>query len=368
MISTESSPTINLISNHHKLAKATDLAIARNWMEQIELNNSEGPGVYDVLRCDLIKEYGRPTTFKVWGQEFHLNRLKNSFHSKFRAGRSDDKEETRIANEQSMSIISALLSKMLEHERGKIDSIDSKNHEVLCEIFRISLLWTPAGYNNIIVRGHASISGDIMVPYQTPALIVATVALPKDKLLALPDRREPHIKLSSWSRSRRPLENRETFMPDGVEEVLLLHENQSTDSLKRYEVLEGLTSNFFVIYTDGTIRTANDHVLLGYIRHLVIQFAPGCGLTLDDRPINLDDGRQGLWAETFITSSSRLIYPIKKILIPDYDGDSTNTGNNRTGLNWKVLWEVESSDNTSTESIEPKWSILLKEILKYGGY
>ena len=36
------------------------------------------------------------------------------------------------------------------------------------------------------------------------------------------------------------------------------------------KILEGLTSNFFVIYRDGTVRTARRGVLGGYVRHLVL--------------------------------------------------------------------------------------------------
>jgi hypothetical protein len=348
----------------HLNSSQGDLAISRNWMEYIEFKNSEGPGAYDVLRCDLIKEGGTSTTFKVWGQDYHLKRLEDSY-KELDTRSSIDKEMLKMAHEQSADIVTSLLSKMVEHEQRRLENgTAAKEHDIVCEIVRLTLLWTPTS-NAIIVRGHASTSGGIMVPYQTPKEIVATLALPKDDSETLPERKKPHAKISSWSRKRRPLENKESFMPEGVGEVLLLHRNRSHEtSTKSYEILEGMTSNFFAIYHDGTIRTARDGILFGYVRHLVIDCASACGLKLDNRPVNLNDGRKGLWAETFITSSSRLIYPIKKILVPDYGFETTDDeAGHQLGLNWKVFWEVKSMDTN-----EFKWNRLLKEILKRSGY
>jgi Branched-chain amino acid aminotransferase/4-amino-4-deoxychorismate lyase len=382
----------------------SDLSISRNWMEYIEFQCVPGgPGAYDVLRCDLIKQKNTPTKYKVWGQDYHLHRLENSYkelinHLVVSSSPSSQslstsqqqcnlcnvsKSALKKAHEQSDAILSALLSKMVEHEQSHIQS-EAYNHNIVCEIIRVTLLWTPLFENStniIFVRGHASTSGQIMVPHQIPTPIVTTLALPNHAASSttrgtassilddLPDRHiSPHAKISSWSSERRPLEKKETFMPDGVGEVLLLRENSTRgegQGIIKFELLEGMTSNFFAIYTDGTIRTAPDGVLLGYVRHLVLECADACGLKIDDRPIDLEDGKNGLWAETFITSSSRLIYPIQKILIPEY-------GNNKyesdcCGLHWNTFWEARHQQKEGSDH-ECKWYQLLKEILKRGGY
>ncbi len=376
----------------------SNLAVSRNWMECIEFKNSEGPGAYEVLRCDLIKKQEAPTTCKVWGQDFHLKRLEASYEEL-------DPSVTDIcrkaAHEQSDIILKSLVSKMLECEERSLNHDAAVNeHGTVCEIVRITLLWTPchpststSGSEGITVRGHASTTGDIMIPTQIPTEIVVTLALPRDESVMLPDRPKPHAKISSWSRERRSLEDTQSFMPDGVSEVLLLHPIQSVDRggentntstststsiQKSYEILEGMTSNFFAIYRDGTIRTAQDGILFGYVRHLVMDCATDCGLTIDSssRPIDLKDGEDGLWAETFITSSSRLIHPVKRILIPDYTRNSISEeggalGRSKDvdsqgvpeGLRWKVFWEVDRLDVE-----EYKWYHLLQEILKRGGY
>mmetsp|Transcript_8489 Transcript_8489/g.16003 ORF Transcript_8489/g.16003 Transcript_8489/m.16003 type:complete len:435 (-) Transcript_8489:79-1383(-) len=406
---------------------SSDLSISRNWMEYIEFQSIPGgPGAYDVLRCDLIKQKNSPTKYKVWGQEYHLQRLENSYKelvnhllrssssslpSQSQSSFANQAEQCNLdnvsksalakAHEQSDAIITALLSEMVQHEQSHIQ-YEAYNHTIVCEIIRVTLLWTPMlekSTNNyvIVVRGHASTSSQIMVPQQIPTSITTTLALPNHTLTKggqaqgpvgasillddLPDRHiSPHAKISSWSSERRPLEKKETFMPDGVGEVLLLREKNSSISSStntiNFEVLEGMTSNFFAIYIDGTLRTAPDGVLLGYVRHLVLECAPACGLKIDDREIDLEDGKNGLWKETFITSSSRLIYPIEKILIPEYDNDCNDCNDDKSsescGLNWKVFWEeshqqpkVDSPDNDVKDK---KWYQLLNEILKRGGY
>lgn len=357
-----------------------DLSVGRNWMEHLENQEVHGyPGAYDVLRCDLIKTSTSPSAnFKVWGQDYHLNRLEKSYKvltnhilqsNEKRDGIVVQPSALKAAHEESSAIMNTLLKKMVEHEESHV-KIEAQDHDVVCEIIRVTLLWTPLfddDSHKIFVRGHASASGQIMDPNATPKYIVATVALPNNCsssqsggiLNELPDRHiSPHAKISSWSSKRRPLEKKETFMPGGVAEVLLIEENNTAN--KQF-VLEGLTSNFFAIYRDGSICTAPDGVLLGYVRHLILECAETCDLRVDERPIDLNDGAKGLWAETFITSSSRLIYPINKILIPDYEVQIENEGE---GLNWKTYWELDDTIDTKYH----KWHHLLSEILKRGGY
>lgn len=357
-----------------------DLSVSRNWMEHIENKKTHGgPGAYDVLRCDMIKTSSSPSaTLKVWGQDYHFNRLEKSYKElvshllQSKGNHIDEKNmvvqdnAVKAAHIKSDAIMKSLLKKMVEHEESHVKEMVAPSHDVVCEILRVTILWTPSS-DDIIVQGHASTSGQIMIPSKTPKYIVATVALPNTdlsgqpaNLCELPDRHiAPHAKISSWSRKRRPLEKKETFMPDGIGEVLLL---KVDDTAKKRFVLEGLTSNFFAIYHDGSIRTAADGVLLGYVRQLILECAETCGLRVDERPIDLEDGTKGLWAETFITSSSRLIYPINKILIPDYKVQTS--ANETEGLKWKTYWELDESIDTK----DHKWYHLFIEILQRGGY
>jgi hypothetical protein len=364
-----------------------DLSISRNWMENVEINSDSGhPRAYDVIRCDLIKKKGSKTSFQIWGADFHLDRLEQSYEvllnhimkgdeefEKDIKGSSILADENYVnkARSESVSIMEALLNNMVDQRNETdffVNGADNNLNEnnTVCEILKLTLLWTPsfvgssALTQHIVVRGHCSSTGQVIEPHTLPKPITATLALPdlltevisKDEI---PDRHIcPNAKISSWSSKRRPLEQKETFMPDGVGEVLLLQEAKDTQA---FHVLEGLTSNFFVIYKDGTIRTANDGILFGYVRHLVLKVAEEHGFNVNiTNPILLEEARE--WDECFITSSSRLIYPIEKILTPDYAHDDVND----PGLTWKTFWKERHDDNNK------KWKKIYNLILKAGGY
>ncbi len=382
-----------LSSTHHQ---DHDLSIGRNWMESIEEYN--GPSAYDVLRCDIIKINSVNTSHKVWGQEYHLNRLEQSYrelvtHISMKNSSQDEENMMKntllsfdercleVAHEESKRIITALLETVNKTYFQKNEQYSQgEDGDLQCEIMRLTLLWTPSAddqnnkcassLNIISVRGHLSSSGQIMAPYQIPKSIVATLALPSPKEAPiatnkLPDRHVfPYAKISSWSKNRRSLEKKDSFMPEGVGEVLLLlnrNRNSISSSVGTYEILEGLTSNFFAIYRDGTIRTAQEGILFGYVRHLVLQCALKCGLKVDNRPIHLGDGANEEWVETFITSSSRLIYPIRKILIPVYI-KGINGEDRDERFHWKSFWTCKR------EPQESSWYAILREILKCNGY
>jgi hypothetical protein len=110
---------------------------------------------------------------------------------------------------------------------------------------------------------------------------------------------------------RRPLED--TFKTNGVGEVLLTRKISSSPG-QNLELLEGLTSNLFIVYRDGTIRSPTKGVLRGFAQYLVMEAAESLGLKIVDEPITLQDARDGLWVESFVTSSVRLIIPVGRII------------------------------------------------------
>lgn len=144
-------------------------------------------------------------------------------------------------------------------------------------------------------------------------------------------------------------------MSTGVSEVLMVRPSQMHGDV---DVLEGLSSNVFVVYKDGTIRTAQDGVLNGYVRHLVLECVETCGLKLDPRPILLHEATEGLWQGAFITSSTRLIFPIARILMHGADQKE-----------FHEFWRDPGLTECNYCSVtKPKWRQLLDEILRRGGY
>ncbi len=75
-------------------------------------------------------------------------------------------------------------------------------------------------------------------------------------------------------------------------------------------IQEGLSSNFYAVL-NGTIWTANQGVLLGTIRSVVLDLAISEGIPVVYEGVNLANRTE--LDETFITSTSRSILPIVKI-------------------------------------------------------
>jgi branched-chain amino acid aminotransferase len=91
-------------------------------------------------------------------------------------------------------------------------------------------------------------------------------------------------------------------MPPGVNETLMLDEQG--------HFLEGLSSNFFAVL-EGEIWTAEEGVLSGITRSLVLEGIRRLGLPLRLQPANLADLPR--IQEAFITSSSRAVLPVCRI-------------------------------------------------------
>ena len=276
------------------------------------------------------------------------------------------------------------------------------------------------GSNMIVVRAHAVSSTEPFSVRQPVKPITCTIAADQHHQqeqqecqsdagddnksdiavnAPLPSRGDnPQAKVASWTRLRKNLENPETYKPAGVAEVLLVrptterrHE-EGVAAITGLELLEGLSSNFFVLYnneeedeTTLTLRTAHYGVLHGYVRHLVLDVAEtfDCGIRVSHEPILLQDVHR--WKEAFITSSSRLIVPISRLLL--HDGFSDN-GRGKVEPVFREFWRDQRlspadglqlgvgggkqppiyNEDIPQQVEKPKWQALLDEILRRGGY
>jgi hypothetical protein len=367
-----------------------DVTSARGWMEDIERREGEfhGIGAYTVLRCDAVYTKNK-CRWKIWGLDFHMHRLGSSFRTLMKnvsletfdsyTGDAWEHESTRRTDDLINALLNDAAMYLLNVETT-VESHDS-NHgieeDVRIRTLMLTVLWSPTVMDDkmTIIRGHATFAGTTRVlnpnGESPPLPISVCLAIPSDpsaEALSLLPRRHlddkrfhsspaqsvgSNAKVSSWCRNRRPLEV--LFKDSGVGEVLLmgLGENAATvggqgfvDSL---EILEGLISNLFVIYKDGTVRTApTTKVLSGYARHLVLgQINQTRGLRLDDQnaPVvgDADD-----WSEVFLTSAIRLIVPVNRVLIPPVGGRQSMT-----------LWESQH-DNGSNKFTDLLWSGIQK--------
>jgi len=318
-----------------------DLTQASDWMQFIEQQQQQehhtiqegGAGAYDTLRCDLLLQ-DTTTKWNVWGQAFHLDRLEKSYQSLHHVTNgtettADDdlmcKLQSSIARARDVSekMLQALLE---EASRAEVLNIDSKKDNInnasdhdgpVIQLVRLTWLWSapPVEKNDdesIEVRGHAVCSARPVKVFQAVKPIICTIAADHHNHSSsnnndnknnvdscdndsditvdesLPSRLDhPQSKVASWTRLRKKLETPEAYKPAGVSEVLLVRPGD--DRGGALELLEGLSSNLFVLYKDGTLRTPTEGVLHGYVRHLVLDCASACAVKVSDEPILVED-------------------------------------------------------------------------------
>ena len=351
-----------------------DVSSARGWMEHIEQCDGplHGVGAYTVLRCDASYTKHK-CNWKIWGFEFHLRRLWSSYRMLIESLGSDfDGDIAALCEIESARRTDCVINSLLDEATLSLRESIQETHLVdlqaghFARALMLTVLWTPPRNNansnskeiEIIVRGHATFSGAPRPQFCTedslPSPISACLAIPSDptaEAMSLMPRRYNNddsgqaqptqmvgasAKISSWCRTRRPLEDSTRFkVPgSGVGEVLLVRgvRNKDFDGKHNFidtlELLEGLITNFFVIYKDGTVRTAPlPTVLSGYARHLVLDVINEVQeLVLDDSNApTVQDAKEGLWSEVFVTSSIKLIVPVNRVLIPPVEGMESTT-------------------------------------------
>lgn len=111
-------------------------------------------------------------------------------------------------------------------------------------------------------------------------------------------RENPRSKSNSWEPLRAEALD---SLPEGVLEGLLVDIDGS--------ITEGFTSNFYAVL-EGALRTAEDGILRGISRRILLEVVPG-DLPLELSPVNLLELPR--LEEAFLTSSSRGVVPIVRI-------------------------------------------------------
>ncbi len=111
-------------------------------------------------------------------------------------------------------------------------------------------------------------------------------------------RERPDIKRTDWMQLRRRLAE---SLPPGIYEGLLT----GADG----QILEGFSSNFYAVL-NGVLRTADEGVLHGIARAIVLKIADGV-LPVELRPVSV--GQIPMLSEAMLSSSSRGVVPIVEI-------------------------------------------------------
>ncbi|HEY9088575.1 MAG TPA: aminotransferase class IV [Anaerolineaceae bacterium] len=112
-------------------------------------------------------------------------------------------------------------------------------------------------------------------------------------------RDNPKAKLTSFIQTAGSIRE---DIPAGINEVVMLDEDGW--------LLEGLTSNFFAVM-DGAVWTAEEGVLSGLTRSIVLEEIAASGLKLQRKPAHIADLPD--FEEAFLTSASRAVLPVVEI-------------------------------------------------------
>jgi hypothetical protein len=128
------------------------------------------------------------------------------------------------------------------------------------------------------------------------------------------------------------------------------------------ELWEGLTTNLFIVYKNGILRTApTDRVLDGYVRHHIVENHQSFGIqSVQEAAPLLEDSDQ--WREVFVTSSVRLVVPVQSVSVmrggvrvPVWTSghfvsrDETNRG----VLLWRKIYDALIQ--SMADSVGPNW-------------
>lgn len=159
----------------------------------------------------------------------------------------------------------------------------------------------------------------------------------KLKVAGLP-RCNAAAKDSEWVRERKAIYDR--MAPD-VEEVILM------DPTTRH-LLEGSQTNFYAIQ-DGAVVTAEEGILKGTVRSLVLEVCVENGIPVDLKPPTLDDVEK--WQGCFISSTSRLVLGAKSL---EYEEPDTKKTCTRTFAPHSILDQITTAVQNSvvTKSTE----------------
>lgn len=284
-----------------------DLSSARDWLEHLP------DGAYTVLRADIDLDV------TVWGRSFHTDRLEESCCTlaELQGTQRPSRKSLDAARIQTELVIDSLLQQAELEAAGKPS------------LAMIAVLWHPRTYQTgaIQVGGHVQL---LPVSPSPPHSVTVVASVGTD----LPNRQPyPQAKLSSWCRNRRPIEQR--FKLTGIGEALLVEQVKDKTLL-----LEGLTSNLFVLRSNGVLQTAPSSMVLGgYARHLVLAQAKRLGIPIHLEAPCIEECHD--WKECFLTSAVRLVVPVRELLAP------VSSSPHREPVSWQSHWKAKENDNGS---------------------
>jgi len=164
-------------------------------------------------------------------------------------------------------------------------------------------------------------------------------------------RENANAKDSSWVSDRAPLEKLMSQSTVGPINELLLTNEQT------HEILEGSQTNFYAI-VNGKLHTADDGILKGTVRTLILDICEKEKIPIVLRPPTLDDIDQ--WEGALISSTSRLALPIDEVYIPSVNMPSQSTNVCKKFHNDDHNDDDDNDDDSSTATANDNASVANK--------
>mmetsp|Transcript_16484 Transcript_16484/g.40595 ORF Transcript_16484/g.40595 Transcript_16484/m.40595 type:complete len:334 (-) Transcript_16484:440-1441(-) len=118
-------------------------------------------------------------------------------------------------------------------------------------------------------------------------------------------RANPLVKDSQWVFDRQEIE---ALVNPSANEFVLVDEDDC--------ITEGSQTNFYAII-NGTLHTAKDGILLGTVRRLLLHVCEKEGIPVVLEPPSVSSLLNGAWEGAAISSTSRLLLPVGKIVVPE---------------------------------------------------
>ncbi|KAL3893522.1 MAG: hypothetical protein SGARI_008126, partial [Bacillariaceae sp.] len=128
-----------------------DMSQSTEWMECLETKEKRqddvgGAGAYDTMRCDLVLDTlsrdssnHRP---RIWGKDYHLQRLQQSYQSLLQAtDTAIDKQQLEKARTTSEAILKSLLSEA--ETSAALKKSAELDDDTVIQLLRVTLLWSP---------------------------------------------------------------------------------------------------------------------------------------------------------------------------------------------------------------------------------
>jgi len=350
----------------------TELTSPRAWLEHLP------NGAYTVVRCDFSpctkrSKLNNQRAWRIFGQPFHLKRLKSSYKTFEMAKQLPVIEaELNTAEKLSERLLHILLREAeMEFSKVHMNNVQEDKQRENFTIM-VTLLWHSSSevVEKICVKGHACsirklVDPSASYPHVVKVAIATRSYLPPEASFpssknddVLPSRQPaPEAKLSSWCTERRPLEME--FLKRGdscVNDIILCRASTGSSGVPSLKLLEGLTSNLFVRLEDGVLMTADverDGVLGGYARDVVLQQAQKMGLSVRLTAPVLEESH--FWKEVFLTSSIKLIVPVDHVKVPSIGEDGSDC--------FRTAWSLSPEERNNAGQEPPLWLQLYQSLL-----